>query len=64
MYLPTVGWGSAGTVVVSPPKLASRSASAASHNTLRVQPQSGVLALVHSLPDLTLDPSPPRHPPT
>ncbi|XP_073951724.1 uncharacterized protein isoform X2 [Choristoneura fumiferana] len=49
---------------VSPPKLASRSASAASHNTLRVQPQSGVLALVHSLPDLTLDPSPPRHPPT
>ncbi|XP_028162162.1 uncharacterized protein LOC114354102 isoform X2 [Ostrinia furnacalis] len=41
-------------------KLASRSTSARAHNTLRVQPQSGVMALVHSLPDLTLDPSPPR----
>ncbi|CAG9781805.1 unnamed protein product [Diatraea saccharalis] len=40
-------------------KLVSRSSS--SHkNTLRVQPQSGVMALVHSLPDLTIDPSPPR----
>ncbi|KAL0902633.1 hypothetical protein ABMA27_000460 [Loxostege sticticalis] len=40
-------------------KLASRSPSARAH-TLRVQPQSGVMALVHSLPDLTIDPSPPR----
>ncbi|RVE42543.1 hypothetical protein evm_012806 [Chilo suppressalis] len=40
-------------------KLVTRSSS--SHkNTLRVQPQSGVMALVHSLPDLTIDPSPPR----
>ncbi|XP_075990993.1 uncharacterized protein LOC142986394 isoform X2 [Anticarsia gemmatalis] len=31
-----------------------------SRNTLRVQPQNVVMALVHSLPDLTIDPSPPR----
>ncbi|XP_061706336.1 uncharacterized protein LOC133517165 isoform X1 [Cydia pomonella] len=45
-------------------RLPLRSPSAtAAHNTLRVQPQSGVLALVHSLPDLTIDPSsPPARP--
>ncbi|XP_052752715.1 uncharacterized protein LOC113520702 isoform X2 [Galleria mellonella] len=48
----------------SPNKLTLRSSSS-SHNTLRVQPQNSAMALVHSLPDLTIDPSPPRpvHPP-
>ncbi|CAH0577998.1 unnamed protein product [Chrysodeixis includens] len=32
--------------------------SSTSRNTLRVQPQNVVMALVHSLPDLTIDPSP------
>ncbi|KAJ8737006.1 hypothetical protein PYW07_000277 [Mythimna separata] len=43
----------------TPPPVPSRSASA-SRNTLRVQPQNVVMALVHSLPDLTFDTSPPR----
>ncbi|KAM3968400.1 LOW QUALITY PROTEIN: uncharacterized protein ACR2FA_012410 [Aphomia sociella] len=49
----------------SPNKLTLRSSSS-SHNTLRVQPQNSVMALVHSLPDLTIDPSPsrPTHAPT
>ncbi|XP_022832523.1 uncharacterized protein LOC111360675 [Spodoptera litura] len=34
--------------------------SSTSRNTLRVQPQNVVMALVHSLPDLTFDTSPPR----
>ncbi|KAJ0183729.1 hypothetical protein K1T71_000152 [Dendrolimus kikuchii] len=41
----------------TPQKTAPRSVSSG-QNTLRVQPQSGVMALVHSLPDLTIDPSP------
>ncbi|XP_049885901.1 pleckstrin homology domain-containing family G member 5 isoform X3 [Pectinophora gossypiella] len=44
----------------SPQKPGSRSPG--SGNTLRVQPPSGVLTLVHSLPDLTIEPSPPRPP--
>ncbi|KAJ8737801.1 hypothetical protein PYW08_000396 [Mythimna loreyi] len=43
----------------TPPPIPSRSSSA-SRNTLRVQPQNVVMALVHSLPDLTFDTSPPR----
>ncbi|CAG4961977.1 unnamed protein product [Parnassius apollo] len=37
-------------------------AASASPNTLRVQPQNCVMALVHSLPDLTIEPATPRPP--
>ncbi|XP_059059824.1 uncharacterized protein LOC131853048 [Achroia grisella] len=48
----------------SSPNRPSLRSSSSSHNTLRVQPHNTVTALVHSLPDLTVEQSRPTHGPS